>query len=217
MAGWTKTAKKVYKKGKKAYKFGKAHQTEARRALVLAKKVARMVNVEYKYDYTNLSTTIPWTGTVWTLLNPTQGDSVTSRDADSIKPMRCSGRIVLSINPSAINTQVRLILFRGHNENGSTYAATDILYNASGLMTYNPKLEDNKFQTKFLYDKLYVLTQANKTAIVLDWNFKLYGHTKFTAGSTNIENGGVYLLATSNEPVNTPAIATTLKVSFTDN
>lgn len=213
---YKRTFKKAYRKGKKAYRFAKAHQSEAKQALALAKKVARMVNVEYKYDLTNYASTVPWTGLTQNLCNPAQGDGMTNRDGDSLKLARVSGRLNCQIHASATATTVRLILFRGKNTNGTDPAPGDILVTGSGLMFQNPKREDNKFSTKILYDKMYTLTQDRKL-INFNWNFKLYGHVKFEPGSAVVQDGGLYLLIISNEQTNVPTLNYSLKTTFTDN
>lgn len=214
MAGWKKTAKRTYNKGKKAYTYAKAHQTEARRALVLAKKVARMVNVEYKfYDYTT-SQTPSSSGTIVNLFDPAQGDSATQRDGDSVKLMRVSGRINLDMHGSATTTSVRLILFRGKQENAVSYGVTDILQSASFVA---PKAHHERFRSKILYDKTYSLVVGHNRTLNLNWNFKLFGHVQFVVNNTTIENGGLYMLLISDEATNVPTVTPYLRTSFTDN
>lgn len=155
---YKKGVKKWFKRGKKAYNFAKKHQTEAKQALNLAKKVARMVNVEYKRDINSYNSTVDSSGVISNICDPSEGDTFNSRDGISIKPMRVSGRIFLRINPSATATVVRLILFRGKQENRVTYTPTDIIHSASGLLYQNPKEYQNRFHTKFIYDKTYYLS-----------------------------------------------------------
>lgn len=212
-----KTVRKAYGKGKRVYKFAKKHQSEGKQALALAKKVARMVNVEYKRDITTFNAAVGWTGTITNLCNPTQGDGVTNRDGDSLKLIRCSGRIYCTMNASATNTVVRVIMFRGKNENGTTYAPNDILYTTTGQMVFNPKEYTNRFQTKVLMDRTYSLSSTGKSNFYINVNQKLFGHINFETGGTGIENGGLYLLLVGSEQLNTPTVAYTLTTSFTDN
>lgn len=214
---WKKTVRKGYRKGKRAYKFARKHQTEAKQALDLAKKVARMVNVEYKRDIASYNSTITNTGVIEVLCNPAEGDTFNSRDGISVKPIRTSGRIFLLINPSATSSVVRFVLFRGKNENRVTYTTSDVLHTASGLTFQNPKDYQERFRTKVLYDRTYNLDSASRRSMVLNWNFKMYGHIQFGNNSTEIENGGIYLLMITNEPTNVPTVQYTLQTTFTDN
>lgn len=212
---------RTYKKGKKAYKFAKKHQNTAQKALKLAQQLKRMVNVEYKLDYANsiLGTgdAITWTGVVRNLCQPTQGDGVTNRDGDSIKTLRLSGRLFIQQNASATDSLLRVIIFRGKNENRVAYAPSDFLQSAVGLMVLNGKEYENRFQTKTLFDKTYSLSSAGKSNYLVNMNLPLTGHIQFGTGSTDIENGGIYMLLISNEQTNTPLVTYTLKTSFTDN
>lgn len=212
---------RTYNKGKKAYKFGKKHQNTAMKALKLAQQIKRMVNVEYKLDYANsaLSSgdTVSWTGSVANLCQPPQGDGVTSRDGDSIKTIRLSGRLFITQNASATDSLLRVIIFRGKNENRTVYAPTDVLYSSTGLMIFNGKEHENRFRTKTLYDKTFSMSDTGKSNFLVNLNLKLDGHITFGSGSTSIENGGVYMLLVSNEQTNFPKVAYTLKTSYTDN
>lgn len=209
-----KFARKTYRRGRKAYRFAKKHQSEAKQALSLAKKVARMVNVEYKtYDYNN-GQAIDNSGDVFTLFNPAQGDAYNERDGDSVKMVRCSGRLFITQNGSAQKTAFRVIIFRGKQENGNAYTVADILESASHL---SPKAVHERFRTKIIFDKLYHMSNNGNSSLVMNYNFKMFGHTQFEAGQATIENGGLYMLLISNESTNTPTANWWLRTTFTDN
>lgn len=217
-----KKAMKTYQKGRKAYKFAKTHQSEAKKALALAKKVARIVNTEYKYDLTASNINPDWTGTIINLCNPSQGLLTTNRVGASIKPMKLSGKLAMYINSLSDHTHVRVILFRGKNEGGAAtpYTPTDILDNTTGGQFFlAPKNPDNIYNTKFIYDKTYTLSSQGRQSLVLKYDFKLFGHIKFTQGGVGatIENGGIYMLVVTNEPTNTPNFVSTLRVTYVDN
>lgn len=186
-----KKVARAYKKGKKVYKFAKKHQSEAKQALVLAKRVARIVNSEHKYTYTVYNNNVSWTGDMVNLCIPTQGLTTNNRIGNSIKLMRLSGRIALYKNTSASQTLLRCIILRGKNENGTTPTVTSVLDNTlGGQIVLSPKWERNLYDTKIIYDKTYVLS-ADRTHMVLNWNFKMFGHINFQTGSVNtIEKRG---------------------------
>lgn len=186
----------------------------AYRAYTLASKVARMVNVEYKYyDYQVAADSISSTGYVDNIFQPDQGVTVVERQGDSCKPMRTSGRVTFTMHPSATTTQVRCILFRGKQENGVSYSVGNLLEYVS---TLSPKNDSDRFRTKIFHDKTYILN-TNRPNINLNWNYKQYGHVNFVTGATTIENGGIYILLISDQATNTPTIGTVLRTTFTDN
>jgi len=207
--------KKYVKKGKKAYKFAKKHQGTAEKALALGMKLKRMINVEYKFYDISAAPTVSNTGTVYNLFSPTQGDGVTQRDGDSVKVLSLSGRIHMLMNAAASASLMRVIIFRGKQENAVSYTTTDILQNASIL---NPKNDSEKFRSKILYDKIFTLTTGDRTRNQPgNWYFRLNGHVNFVNGATTVENGGIYMLLISNEAVNTPTFSYYLRTRYTDN
>lgn len=194
----------------------------AMRAYSLASKLARMVNVEYKVNRAAIGSVISNTGIITNLTVINQGGTYQQRIGDSIKPMRLSGRLGITMSPSATDTTVRLILFRAKQENenppavlGGQYGYLD---NVSGGLTYlAPKSWPNRFHFKTIYDKLITLNHEGKSSYTKDWDFKLYGHVNYAPGQTDIEDGGLYLLMVSNENSNMPTIQFTYSLTFTDN
>lgn len=211
--------KRIVKAGKYAYK----HRSTAVKAYNLATKLARMVNVEYKFRITQNVTAPDNSGFVVNLTNIASGDLATERDGNSIKLMRLAGRVWITQNGSAQKTAVRVIIFRGKNERSQPYEVDD---NSNGMAVLDasapqciiaPKLEDNKYDTKILFDKTYHMSNNGNSSILCNWNFKLFGHTTFQDQSATIENGGLYMLVVSNEGTNTPTFNYCLRTSYTDN
>lgn len=214
---YKKTFKGAYRKGKKAYGFAKKHQGTAQKALALAQKVHRVINSEHHRKLAVYNSTVPAAGQVLNICDPAQGDTFNDRTGISIKPLRVSGRLYLTINAVATASVVRLILFRGKNENRVSYAVSDILHTASGLTWQNPKDYQERFRSKVLYDRTYNLDKNGRDSIMLNWNFKLFGHIQFGNNDITVENGGLYLLMITNEPTNLPTLQYTLQTTFIDN
>lgn len=58
----------------------------AKKAFQIARKVASMVNTEYKYFINGISlTSVDWNGTIYSLTYPSQGVTASERTGDSIK------------------------------------------------------------------------------------------------------------------------------------
>jgi len=219
-----KFVRKAYRKGKKAYKFYKKNQSKADAALALAKKVARQVNTEVKYRLNSIASPIDDNGTVFRLCTVPVGDQETERIGDSIKTMRVSGRLFITQNESAQKTALRCILFRGKQERGEDYAVSggdNYILSTTATQTYlAPKSENKKYASKILYDKLYHMSNNGNSSLILNWNFKLFGHVQYTSSDDTgetIEDGGLYLLVISNETTNTPSFNAELRFTYTDN
>lgn len=196
---------------------------KANKALQLASKVYRFVNTEIKFhDVTTSATAIPNTGTINGLSAVPQGDGQSSRDGDSMKPLHLTVRGYLVSNQANAYPQiVRVIVFRGKQENGVGFSATDILETASVL---SPKNYTDRFRTKILYDQTFHLNQPGLTAAAygeisrpFNINMKIIGHTNFTATSTSIEDGGLYILYLSNNVTNLPTMDYYSRLTYVDN
>jgi len=212
-----KSYKKTYKKPgrfQKAGRFADKHTGTAMKALNLAKKVARMVNVEYKAFDSDFSGGVDNAGGIVNIFTPVQGSNYDQRDGDSVKPLRLSGRLFITQNGSAQKTALRIIIFRGKQENQQPYTVADVLQIPSHLA---PKATHERFRTKILYDKLYHMSNNGNSSIVANYDFKLFGHTLFANDDTEVENGGIYVLVISNENANFPVVNWYLRTSYTDN
>lgn len=192
---------------------------KANKALYLANQMKRFINVETKaFDVTQSAVPVPSTGNIIGLSGISLGDQYNQRDGSSIKLLNLTVRSELaSVSTATTGTIIRLIVFRGKQENGSGFAATDILETAT---VYSPKAFLDRFRTKVLMDETFVLNnpstgQGGKA--FFEKVIKLEGHTSFQATGSSIEDGGVYCLQLSNQPVNTPAINAIWRLTFTDN
>jgi len=86
-----------------------------------------------------------------------QGDDITQRSGDAIRPIKLTFRIVTNCNitGSMVN---RVILFQDNMANGSTPAVTDVLNSANSLSPYKPTTRaENRF--KILRD--FFVTSVN--------------------------------------------------------
>lgn len=221
-----RTYKKRAKKG--GLTVGKAvgFAGTAMRAMSLAAKVARMVNVEYKWR-NNLLTTLNLDqgGFIFPLHEIDKGDGATDRNGTSIKAMRLSGKLHFKLIAGS-NAAVRVILFRGKNENYESYAVGTLANSSRGVLNdtqvlpYMARKDDNNmYDTKFLFDRTYTLGSGGRNSIMLNWDKKLYGHIQYQLGngaSDKVENGGLYLLVASDDDDHVN-MAMNLKFSFVDN
>lgn len=202
----------------------------AKAAYSTANFVKDMVNIEYKTHMLDPIGPLPIdsTGAVMELVAESngaayfpgisQGDGNDQRIGDSIKLQRCVFRGTLVKHSSATVSLVRVILFRGKAEDGKVYTVGDILgTGAAGAHTvYSSKDEDNKYNTKILYDELFILDSVKSQYVEFNWNKELNWHTRYVAASNVIAEGGLNLLMFSTEAVNAPVLNGCFKISYTD-
>lgn len=187
----------------------------ARQGYYLAKRLARVVNVEVKNHDVVTSLGVPATGIVHDLSVIAAGTTNNTRDGSGIKVMSLNLRGHIQIHASSVASSFRIILFRGKNENEIAPTVSTVLQ-AADVNSF--KNEDNKFQTKILIDQtIQVGSQTSSRRKHVRFNEKLFGHINYSAATTDIESGGVYLLLISTEASNTPTFAYTSRLTYVDN
>lgn len=180
----------------------------------------RMVNVEVKkFDAVVASTNITSTGAVYPLHEMAQGDTDQTRDGNSIKPLYNLLKINLVNNATAVNTRVRLLLVKDLQQVADTTpAVTDILDNSVASLVDGPLNNATVGRFKVLIDKTYTMTSVAKPVLNPKWYTKLFGHIRFNgAASTDIQKGGLFLVAVSDQATNYPTFSFNTRLGFTDN
>lgn len=190
----------------------------------LAKKLARLVNVEKKLHELSLASTSATTsGLLWPIAHNTtsypanaitQGDGYQNRDGMSVKPMFLSIKGTCWTNSAlTAGARLRIIVFLHKNANDQTIFPTTYL-NSASVTSF--KSWSNRFHFKTLFDHTYNLN-ANSTEIKgIDIKKKLYGHITYTENSDLIENGAYYVLAIADagSAIN---MAWNMRLTFVDN
>lgn len=188
-------------------------------ALRLASTVARMVNTEKKYVDASGTIAPTYTGSV-TSFTVSAGTSESQRIGSSIKPLHFTLRGTIYASSVGNEQQYfRLILFRGKQENGVAYTASDILENTGGVYSpFSAKKYDNRFHTKIIWDKLIAVNKSTaSTTKMVKFSKKLFGHMTFDGATTNVEDGGLYLLCISDVASNPAALNYYSRLTYTDN
>lgn len=212
--------KRVFKKKGGWAKKALGYAGTAVKALALAKKVADMVNVEYKFQPVTIGTTVNSTGLILqNIFSTTQGVGESEHTGDSIKVQRFSGRMSFVQHASAKSTIVRMVIFKGKQERGAAtpYTINDILFDGNTTSVLSPKNFDERFNTKVIYDRTMTLSSSGTTVKVLDINLPINWHVEYESGLSSINNGGLYFALISNEATNTPTVTGSLKFTYTDN
>lgn len=129
-----------------------------------------------------------------------QGDGQSNRMGNSVL-MRSIHRTEYTTTAVA-NTLVREILFLDKQQISDTApVATDILESGGPVSLYN-KLSINRF--KILEDKIYTLSSAQRTGMVLRNSKKLNVHATYNGGATNdIQKNGLYKLIVADTAAST--------------
>lgn len=185
--------KRYYGKRKIGYRkrYRKGRQTGwvgmAKKALKTASYVAKLVNAEYKYaDQSQGAAASTNGGTIGELCQTIQGTGANAnRTGDSIKLKNLTIRMQMKQNGS-VQESIRVIIFI---DKQNTIAGFSTLLASVGTANaiYSPKLENNKFDTKILYDKTFVITTNNPIKEV-EKVIKLGWHQTYNTGTNTVNN-----------------------------
>lgn len=204
--------KRAFKYGVKASMYG-AVGYELYRDV---QKLKDMVNVEYKEINTQLGNDpITYFGTNNPLNLIPQGVGNGQRTGDSVKLQTLTLRGAINLNAAGQEGLVRLIIL---NDKNNIISAPSILLTDVGgpLAPFGNKQEDNKYETKILKDMTFKVSNQNPITpfkLVLPLNY----HTKYTAGTTGIDNGMLRLIFISSILTNPPTVSWKAQLSYTDN
>jgi len=176
--------KRTYKKRiprKRGYAKKSGWGSTAMKALKIATRVASMINVEYKYIETDVtSAAISWNGSIYDgLCLPQQGVTVNQREGDSIKMKNLT--IEGTLFRSSGNEIVRIIIFID-KDCSITTPATYWEGIGTNNVVLSDKNQDNKFKTKMLLDKTFIMTDDQPLKL-FKWVVKIDKHLHFEKGS----------------------------------
>lgn len=187
-----------------------------------------MINVEQKLADNLTLANYGWGGQVINCCAIPQSDLHTGRDGTSIKLQNLTYRYIAKYNTADTTDlvqYVRVIFFRAKHENDIDITVNDVLETVGTQDTVlSPKNYTKRFKTKILYDQLHPLYNPSNgcgpCAKYASGVIRLNGHIEFDpnqADGTDIENGGLYALITSDQSTNAPSVRMYTRVTFTDN
>lgn len=217
-----KYSKKPYNKVKKYTPWYEAKYTPkqlAKYAIDGLWKLKGLVNSEmYKFDVTESGTPVVSAGTYAVLLSPIAiGDGPSDRTGNSIfvRALNIHGQLIF--NSSGSSPQfVRVAIVIDTQQVADTSASYTTLYNSS---TYNSHVNvATAGRYKILYSRVFELDNVNNLSRMMNINIPMRHHVRFNGtASTDIQKGGLYILASSSEATNGPTIKYESRLSFHDN
>ena len=190
-------------------------------ALKLARRLAKVINIETKFfDYSSSSNPSN-SGAVEWITNVTQGNNVSNRIGDSIRAQSLQVTFAVSIHTSEPkNTVVRFLLVKDWENAGATPAVTDIITaNGSSVNMLSPVNWFNRTRFTIVDDVLMDLDVGGENALVFRKTYKVHNHLRYrgTAGTAaDIAEGNYFILFISDEATNTPQIRFWSRLLYTD-
>lgn len=195
---------------------------DAKKALVIAKGVRRLLNVEVKnFDTQATLAVINTTPIITQLTNIDRGDTTNSRDGSQCKMVGIEFHYSCLVNASAASrTQIRVMLVVDKQTNQAVYVINDLIADITASdNVISPRNLDNKHRFSILYDRTHVLSAASPSVIVRKYIKKdlLLRYDDTGNGIADLTQNSLSLVRMSNEATNTPAISHFMRVRFVDN
>lgn len=216
------------RKSKSAYKrpgyksCGKMVYSDAAKALKLARTVKSMLNVEYNLmDTIITSTASPVTPAVVQLSNIVQGDTNITRDGNQIKVTHIQLKYFFTINASAVQTCVRILLVQDKQTNGTAHTGATVLKNVTVFDNVNsPYLENTRRRFRILYDRVHDLSDSGNKIGRGTKNIRLNLPIRYAGNAgtiADITENSLELIHMSTEASNTPLLHCFCRLLFVDN
>ncbi len=205
------------------YRTAKGIVGTAHKAMQIATKVARYLNVEFKFLDTQLTfENITTPATVIQLTNIPQGDTESSRDGSQVKLTRINVKYAISVSADGASNFVRVMLVLDTQTNGAIYSVADLLQDN----TIDDNLVSalnlaNKFRFKVLYNKVHVLSDNASNAKIYREIFKnldlqlRYSDTSNTI--TDLNTNSLSMVFLSEQTTTGPKMSFFARVRYVDN
>lgn len=197
---------------------------QASSAYNMARRALSFLNPEFKFlDTTVTAQAISTTANITQLTNLAQGDTDITRDGAQIRitAIRCSGFMV--VDPTAVNSFVRVMLVLDKQTNGAIYTTAALLADATaGDAVASPLNLDNKFRFRVLYDEVIALSAGSSSGGIKFGFFLKMPNLKIRYSAnvgdiTDLASNSLSLFMISNEPTNVPATTFGVRIRFLDN
>lgn len=214
--------KKPYRKTRKAVPWYSRKYTAmslAKKAWAGVWKLKGLVNSELlKKDVAESGTPVTSAGVYSVLLSPiAQGDGNVDRTGNSVfaRALNIKGNIVY--NSSGNTTQfMRIAVVLDTQQIGDTSPSYTDLYQSADYNSHVNRSTAGRF--KILYSKVHQVDTVNNLSRPLNINIPMRHHIRFNGtASTDIQKGGIYILASSSEGTNGPYIRYDSRLSYHDN
>lgn len=190
----------------------------AGKAYKAARYLKSVINVEKKVLTTAISNQPDSsTGTVVHLTPVDQGDTMYTRDGNSIKVTYVGLRLNCAINGSASTTFLRILVVKDNQQVADTTPNySDVV---DGVTTYGFLNTQHLGRFNVLYDKTITFAiDANSECRAISINIPMQHHIRYNGGNgTDIQKGGIYLMMCSDQATNTPYVSGEARVRFIDN
>lgn len=201
---------------------GKMVWGDAKKALVMAQGLKRLVNVEVKnFDVQQTQIAVTVTPVIIQLSNIPQGDTTITRDGAQCKILSMEFNVFITRDASATGTAIRLLLICDKQTNQAIYTTGDVLEDITGQDSIvSPLNLDNKFRFNIIWDSVINVSEGSSSQKTVRKVFHMNKILRFDASTPSIADltsNSLSLLQVSNEGANPPLITMFSRLRFVDN
>ncbi len=201
---------------------GEMVYSDAKRALLMAKSIKSLMNVEFKnHDVKLTASALAVAPIISELTNIAIGDTTNTRDGSSIKLVSILFKYLINMNASATQTKVRVILVHDRQTNEAVYSAADFLADVTaGDSIVAARNLDNGHRFQVLYDKVHTYSISGRQNSYHQFYKKLNLKLRYdnaAAAITSLTQSSLSLLTTTNEATNVPNITSIVRLRYVDN
>lgn len=209
------------KKGKSLWQTGMGYYSKASWLAKQVWKLKGLVNSEmHKLDVNNAGGTVTTAAYAAHLSAVAVGDTFDARTGNSIyaRSLNIKGQVVYNGTAGATPTFLRLLVVQDTQQIGDTSPAiSDVLSTASsGYNAHINAATAGRF--KLLYSDIHATDSVQNTVKKFDINLPMRHHIRYNGtASTDIQKGGLYIMAISDQATNGPKLIFDSRLSFHDN
>ncbi len=204
-------------------KYGMTTLNVANKALNIALKTKRLINVEYKFKDTQHTPGVGITqaGIVQDLVTLAQGTTVSTREGDQVKFVSLYLNYFGDMSASATASTVRVVIVHDKQPNGATATNSQIFDDATvNDLIISPKNLGNKFRFKILYNKLHQMSINGNQNFRGSKYIKLNMLTRYSGSAgtiADITTNNIQLWFIGDEATNEVAVRSFCRLRYIDN
>ncbi len=201
---------------------GKMVLSDARKALVIARGVKRLLNVEVKnFDVQLDGLTVTDGFAITQLSNIPQGDTTNERDGAQVKMVGFEMSYFITRNVSADASIIRILLVIDKQTNQAIFVPGDMFEDSTVLDNLvSPRNLDNKHRFTVLYDRVHHLSNGGPTSLSVKKYFKkdlLLRYDGSTPSIADLTQNSLAFMRAANQVTNDPIIRAFFRLRFVDN
>ncbi len=212
---------KTRRRRKKPMSKGKTTRDIAIKALETAKKLDKLVKIEWKIiDDQSTAITVAVTPTIFQVTNLGQGDLVTDRTGNMVHIKSFQMKYWFEQHPSSIVTALRVLVIVDKQTNGGIYSAGDILKDVTvddGITSL--RKYDQKSRFNVLYDRVHFMSDTASKGGSASWYKTMSLKIKYDSDNETIADlvsNSISVMVLSNEAINAPVLTIMTRSRFID-